>query len=54
MSSAKWRPFCLGLNVLRVNKKSLSNPTPALLDYLHMLSIEFEFQKSDFLRKKLQ
>ena len=29
MSSGKWRSFCLGLNVLRVNQWSLSNPQPS-------------------------
>ena len=38
--------------MLMVNKQSLSNPTPALLDYIRMISIEFEFQESDILHKK--
>ena len=35
MSSAKWRPFCLGLNVLRVANMVVCN------NFYHLLSLEF-------------
>ena len=39
MSSAKWRPFCLGLNVLRITSsplfRRLENPLDSVIDFLY-------------------
>ena len=45
MSSAKWRPFCLGLNVLTpwdLNKNDISQ-TPFLNAFSSMKSLQFDF-----------